>query len=186
MIPRLWQNTLLQSSLASRADRYPVEAFRLLVLLNRDSEALCLAELLTDPTKKVQALRLITEQLLTEVTNRESYWLEVLLRTYEVSFAVVKSTGKDSGEVGKLREMLIKAGYWEKAKDMIDAIMESSEREEALTMLGIALVLAQQWDQAVKIWNETEQLISTIKKSVKRTELLTAHGLALVQAQQWD
>ena len=56
LLPRLWQYTLLRCSLTSRADRYPEEAFRLLVLLGRKQEALGLAELLTDPAKKVRVL----------------------------------------------------------------------------------------------------------------------------------
>src|SRR5260221_5237651 len=60
LLPRLWQYTLLRCSLTSRADRYPEEAFRLLVLLGRKQEALGLAELLTDPARKVRVLQHIT------------------------------------------------------------------------------------------------------------------------------
>ena len=56
LLPRLWQYTLLRCSLTSRADRYPEEAFRLLVLLGRKQEALGLAELLTDPGQESSCL----------------------------------------------------------------------------------------------------------------------------------
>src|SRR5260370_22253841 len=47
LLPRLWQYTLLHCGLASRADSYPEEGFRLLALLKRERDALGLAELLT-------------------------------------------------------------------------------------------------------------------------------------------
>ena len=71
LLPRLWQYTLLRCSLTSRADRYPEEAFRLLVLLERKQEALGLAELLTGPAKQVRVLQHIAEQL-REQANEES------------------------------------------------------------------------------------------------------------------
>src|ERR1700682_3129628 len=48
LLPRLWQYTLLQGNLASRADGYPERGFRLLALLKREQEALGLVELLTN------------------------------------------------------------------------------------------------------------------------------------------
>ena len=59
LLPRLWQYTLLQGNLASRADGYPERGFRLLALLKREQEALGLVELVTTLSRKVQMLCMI-------------------------------------------------------------------------------------------------------------------------------
>lgn len=62
-LPRLWRYTLLRCSLAHRVDRYPKEAFRLLVLLGRKQEALQSVEVLTNQAEQAGALLQIAEQL---------------------------------------------------------------------------------------------------------------------------
>lgn len=51
LLPYLWRYTLLRCSLTSQADKYPLAAFQLLILLKRKQEAVGLAELLTDPAQ---------------------------------------------------------------------------------------------------------------------------------------
>src|SRR6266536_940573 len=64
LLPFLWRYTLLRCSLASRADQYRIEAFRLMILLNRKSKAIGLAELITEPDRKIRVLIQIAKQML--------------------------------------------------------------------------------------------------------------------------
>ncbi|HEX3640359.1 MAG TPA: AAA family ATPase, partial [Ktedonobacteraceae bacterium] len=82
-LSHLWGYTLLRCSLTSRADRYPIEAFRLLVQLKRTSEAIGLAELLTDPISKVKVFLEIVEQM-KEESEPEVERLKILLRACEI------------------------------------------------------------------------------------------------------
>ncbi|MBX5459054.1 MAG: NACHT domain-containing protein [Thermogemmatispora sp.] len=62
-LPRLWHYTLLRCSLSSQAERYPPEAFALLVQLGRQQEAIGLADLISDPGRQIEALVAIARQL---------------------------------------------------------------------------------------------------------------------------
>jgi hypothetical protein len=90
LLPRLWQYTLLRCSLTSRADRYPLVAFRLLVLLGQKQEALGLVELLTEPANKVNALLQIAEQI-RERLNQGREWLALLFRAREMARSIADS-----------------------------------------------------------------------------------------------
>ena len=149
LLPRLWQYTLLRCSLTSRVDRYPEEAFRLLVLLGRKQEALGLAELLADPTKQVSVLLQIAEQL-REQTSQESEWLELLMRAGEVARTIPYSH-EQARALSVLGTTLAQAGQgehalqvWALAERVIDTIPDSSEKIRALIVLGTVLVQAGQ------------------------------------------
>jgi len=182
LLPRLWQYTFLRCSLASRADQYPLAAFRILVLLERKQEAIGLTELLTSPANKVRALLQITEPL-REQADQERDWLEILLRAGDVA-----QTIEDSFEQAKallqLATSLVHAkqcdrarAVWSEAERMIATIQDSSQQAEALAQLGAALAHAQQWTQA-------ERVIATIQHSYQQAEALAQLGAALAQAQQ--
>ena len=188
MLPRLWQYTLLRCSLTSRADRYPEAAFRLLVLLGRKQEALGLAELLTDPIKKVQALVHIALQL-REQTSQDSEWLELLMKAGEVSHMIKDSSWYSSGQAEALRDLgtaLAQAQQWTEAKRVISTIKDRSAQAEALRDLGTALAQAQQLEQASQVWTEAERVIHTIKGPSGQAWALRALGTALAQAQQME
>ena len=123
LLPHLWQYTLLRCSLTSRADRYPEEAFRLLVLLGRKQEALGLAELLTDPAKKVRVLLQIAEQL-REQASQESEWLEILMRAGEVA-RTIQDSSQQARALRALGTALAQAGQWAEAERVIGTIQSS-------------------------------------------------------------
>jgi tetratricopeptide (TPR) repeat protein len=56
ILPRLWRYSLLRGSLASQADNLPNRMFPLMARLGDPQEAVNLAELLSDPLRKVLAL----------------------------------------------------------------------------------------------------------------------------------
>jgi tetratricopeptide (TPR) repeat protein len=177
LLPRLWQYTLLRCSLTSRADEYPEEAFRLLILLGRKQEALGLAELLPDQAKKVRVLLQIAEQL-REQASQESEWLEILMKSGEVA-RTIQDSYEQVMALSALGMALAQAQQWEQAERVIGTIQDSSRQAEALSALGTALAQAQQWEQA-------ERVIGTIQNSNMQAEALSALGMALAQAQQWE
>jgi tetratricopeptide (TPR) repeat protein len=183
LLPRLWKYTLLRCSLKSRADRFPEEAFRLLVLLGRKQEALGLAEMLTDLAKKVHALQHIAEQL-RELSIEESEWLEILMRAGAVA-RTIQDHSERVEALSALGTALAQAQQWEQASQVwaeaerVIGTIPRSEQAEALRELGTALAQAQQWEQARRV-------IGTIRDSSKQARALWELGTALAQAQQWE
>ena len=189
LLPRLWQYTLLRCSLKSRADRYPEEAFRMLVLLGRKQEALELAELLTDPAKKVRALIHIVEQLRKQMKH-ESERLEILLRAGEAAYAI-QDNAAQARVLVDLGVALVQAQQsehasrvWAEAERVIGTIQDNAAQARVLVDLGVALVQAQQSEHASRVWAEAERVIGSIQDSAAQARVLSALGVALAQAQQ--
>jgi hypothetical protein len=156
LLPHLWRYTLLRCSLASRADRYPESAFRVLILLGREQEALGLAELLTNRAKKVHILITMAkvqehQQIGEESRKKKESLIDLLMRAYEVA----------------------------------DTIEDNSSRAEALSKLGAALARAQEREQAQAVWTEAKRVIATIADSFSRASALRELGAALAQDQEW-
>jgi hypothetical protein len=152
-LPYLWRYTLLRCSLASRADRYPEAAFRVLVLLGREQEALGLAELLTDRATKAHIL--ITMAQVQErqqkgegSRKKQERFIDLLMRAFEV------------------------AGTTE----------DSVRRASSLCELGVALAQAQEKERAQAVWAEAERVISTIEGSYSRADALHALGAVLINS----
>jgi hypothetical protein len=180
LLPCLWRYTLLRCSLTSRADQYPLVAFRLLVLLGQQQEALGLAELLTRPADKVRALLQIAEQI-REQPNQEREWLALLLRAREIARTI-----RDPKALVPLASALARAQQWEQAQAVIGTIENSDQHAKALGNLAMALTQAQQWEQAQAVWAKAQAAIGTIEDSDQRTEALKDLATALTQAQQWE
>ena len=177
LLPRLWQYTLLRCSLASRADNYPDSAFELLILLNRKQQALNLAELLTDPARKVHILLQIAEQLRKSDHLSEEYD-ELLLRAEQV-IARIEDDGVQAKELRDLSRTLTQAGRWEQAEQVITRIMDDADQRQALSDLSRALAQAGLWEQA-------EQVITRIKDDWRQAGLLSDLSRALAQAGLWE
>ena len=62
-----YRYTLLRCSLASRADKYPVEAFRVMLLLGQETKALGLAELITQQKQRAEVFTLIASKVLQQL-----------------------------------------------------------------------------------------------------------------------
>src|SRR5205085_8720385 len=107
-------------------------------------EALGLAELLTDPIKKVQALRNVAEQMRT-YTNRDSTWLEVLFQACEVAYTIEMNDERTQALIG-LATTLAQAHQWEQAERVIGMIRGADTQVTALSELATALAQAQQWE----------------------------------------
>ena len=211
-IPNLWRYTLLRCSLSSRADQYPLVAFRLLVLLKRKHEALELAELLTDPAKKVSALLQIAEQMrVQEVQEQEGEWHDVRARAIEIVLALDDKEEQDKA-LRELATAFAQAQQWELAEAGTRMITGRLRRDEASVELGKALGKAQQWERAETVigtigyrlcraeaslelwkalgqarqWERAETLIRKVDDEELRVQGLVELGAAFTQAQQWE
>lgn len=191
LLPRLWQYTLLHCSLASRADSYPEEGFRLLALLKREREALGLAELLTNLSRKAHMLCIIAESLRIQ-GHPKNIWLELLMRAHEVILTIEKNDARAwalrilGSALAKAQEREQAEGIWTEAEQVITTIEESHARVEALRTLGEALAEARQLEWAEGIWTEAEQAITTIERSDLRVWALLALGETLAKAKQLE
>nr|MDQ2904622.1 hypothetical protein [Chloroflexota bacterium] len=152
-LARLWRYTLLRCSLETQADAYPMEAFQALLALNRERQALDLAELLTQPTRKVAALILVMQHLLAQPT-RTAEGLQLYDRVYEVAGSIAESNQRVRA-FGHLAASLQRANQeekadacWQEANMAVDTITDSHERAESLRNLAEAYIQAHMWEQA--------------------------------------
>lgn len=125
LLPRLWYYTLLRCSLTNRADSYPLDAFHLLLLLERESEAQKLAEL-SRPPYKAAILLYIARYL----AQKERYWtpkgIQILMRVREV-IRELETTEKDSVS-RDLGMAFAAAGLWEQAEETMNSLQDDRER----------------------------------------------------------
>lgn len=166
-LPNLCRYMLLRCSLAGRADRYPTAAFRVLVLLKRRQEAVRLAELLTDPSRKTLTLLAIAQQM----RNRHDLWLErtqLLLRAHEVAYTIERSDQRISA-LKELCSDLAEVEQWERAEMAAREVVEWVEKPEIFGELGMALARARRWDKA-------ESMIRTELDSLQRARWLSELG----------
>ena len=184
LLPRLWRYTLLRCSLASQADRYPLSAFRLLLLLKRDSEALGLTELLTDPAHKANVWLEIAKHMREQPAQEQDHF-QILLRASQVAHTIKESWTR-AKVLSELGETLARAQQWEEAErvwgvvqEVIDSIKDNQTRARALQELSAALVQTQQWEQA-------EKVSLSIEDGQIRARALQELATALAQAQHWE
>src|SRR6266581_593426 len=184
LLPRLWRYTLLRCSLASQADRYPLSAFRLLLLLKRDSEALGLTELLTDPAHKANVWLEIAKHMREQPAQEQDHF-QILLRASQVAHTIKESWTR-AKVLSELGETLARAQQWEEAErvwgvvqEVIDSIKDGQIRARALQELATALAQAQHWEEA-------EKVSLFIEDGQIRARALQELGTALAQAQHWE
>ncbi len=151
-LARLWRYTLLRCSLATQADTYPTEAFQALLALGRERQALDLAELLTQPTRKLAALLLVMQQLLSQ-PERTAEGLQLYDRVYEVAAALadnhekVKAFGHLAASLQLARQEDKARACWQEASIAADAFTETNERDTAFRDLAEAYIQAHMWEQ---------------------------------------
>jgi len=183
-LSNLWRYTLLRCSLASRADKYPTTAFRVLVLMGRQEEALRLAELLTNPARKLFALLEIAKQV-GEQPNREQDRIQILARANEIVFSIegsearAEALSKLGGALAQVQQEERAQEVWAEAESLVHTIERADLRAQALGDLSSALAQAQQWERA-------DALIQRLESSDEQVKALSVLSEALVQAQQWE
>jgi hypothetical protein len=176
-LPRLWRYSLLRCSLASRVDQYPLSAFKLLVLLGRQQEALGLAELITKPEQKVEVLSEIASQV-AEKSESQTEALKIVLRAREITGTIRESDARDKVlcEVGS---MLTQLQAWESAWEVLSTVNDGLQQSKGIRDLANVLIQKQNWDDA-------KQVIDCIWVSQQRGEALDDLSKALAQAHLWE
>nr|BBH94526.1 hypothetical protein KTA_27250 [Thermogemmatispora argillosa] len=182
-LPRLWHYTLLRCSLSSQAERYPPEAFALLVQLGRQREALGLADLISDPGRQLEALVAIARQL-QEQGAPESDYGPLYWRACQVAR---RSSEPDrlAPLLSELAADLHKAGWRESALQLWQAAIDVARRIAlaapcAETLLQIAEGLAEAGQSA-----EIEEIIEVMPSDTLQDEARQALVAALARARRW-
>jgi hypothetical protein len=171
-LAHLWRYTLLRTSLTTRADAYPVEAFQALLALGRAREAQDLAELLTQPAKKLAVLTLLAEYLLRR-PEQEVEGVQLYSRVYEIALSLEDKATQTSA-LSNLTEALIHAGQLERATDSTRSIADDAKRAEALSALCAAYAERNDWKQAENIAHEiaiSEERVRALSDLASRLRL---------------
>ena len=181
-LPRLWRYTLLRCSLASRSDQYPVAAFGLLIWLDREQEALGLAELLSNSTVKVQVF---IQMAAAQQRRKASGWFELLVRAEEAAASIYDSD-EQAVALRELAQALAQAQEWQRAEEVIVSIHDSYQQAGAWRELAQALAQAHQQEEARRIWQRAEEVIASIHNSDEQAVAWRELAQALAQAQEWQ
>jgi phage-related protein len=148
LLNALWRYTLLRTSLATRADAYPTEAFEALLAMGREHEASGLIELLTQPERKLAALIHYTRYLFAQ--GRENDSLQLYSRTYEIATTITRSETKTE-TLKELTSVLIQFGHLAEAEEVARELQKSSRIAEALAEVSEAYGEQHEWQQAEKV-----------------------------------
>ena len=166
-LARLWRYTLLKCSLATQADTYPTEAFQALLALGRVSQALDLAELLTQPKHKLDALLLIMRELLAQPESEpEGSQLYDRVKEIAITIAEPHERVKAFGHIAAILQLAHQEDRartcWQEASTVVDALTDPLARTAALHDLAETYIQGQMWDlvknTAPLIDNPVEQI----------------------------
>ncbi|WP_069806053.1 TIR domain-containing protein [Thermogemmatispora onikobensis] len=183
-LPRLWSYTLLRCSLSSQAERYPPQAFALLVQLGRQQEALGLADLISDPGRQLEALVAIARQLQEQGAPEKEYG-PLYWRACDVA--------RQSSEPDRLAPLLSelaadlnRAGWREPALQLWRAAIGVARRIAladpcAEALLQIAQGLAQAGQSA-----EIEEIIEAMPADTLQDQARQELVAALAHLRRWN
>jgi hypothetical protein len=165
-LEKLWRYTLLRTSLTSRADAYPIEAFQALLALGKEQEASGLIELVTQPEQKLAALLVMARYLLTQ-PERVSEGRQLYSRIYEIASTLPQSQAK-TDVLSQLTAVLIQTGYFAEAEEIARELQTNSRAAEALGEVSEAYCRQQNWPLAEEIARAIEvdeaQMIRALSK----------------------
>jgi hypothetical protein len=130
LLTYLWRYTLLRTNMTTQADAYPIEAFQALLALGREGEAFDLAELLTQPARKLAVLTLLTEYLFKQPA-RKAEGKQLYIRVYEIATAVEDSDTQTTA-LSALTTVLIDAKQLRRAEDVARSIADNERRARSL------------------------------------------------------
>ena len=178
VLPNLWRYTLLRCSLVSRADKYPPEAFQLLLQLKREQEALGLVSLLTQAVHRAKVLLCIAQWFKEQGRDAES--LRMLTRAEAIAYTIelpeqqaevladlvlefarmgqqqaveraIQTLKENSIGLGSVARALSQAGQFERARAVAVMIQEGWQRDASLQGIACALARDGQWQPACSI-----------------------------------
>src|SRR5581483_10880359 len=205
-----WQYTLLRCSLTSQADRYPTEAFTLLLQQQREPEVLQLVDSLSDPVRKVSVLLQVAGDLADRVApplagdplnddpqNRVAPSLagdpsdpdekrhQLLTKAHVIARSIKVGKPRSEALLAVCTEFA-RTQQWERAEAVLRILNDGKATVQAYGRLWIELMRAQQPEHARQIWARLEAASQGIELSETRAEALYELSGELVQAQQWQ
>ncbi len=215
LLQHLWRYTLLRTNLTTYADAYPLEAFDALLALGREREAFDLAELLTQPARKLAVLTLLTAYLFKQAA-RETEGIGLYTRVYEIATALEDNEAKTNAlrdlthalitaqqlvrakavaedlSAGIQAELLyrISAAYaeqhnWSQAAEVAYAISAPNQRVHALSHLAAVLKLSDSAEQAETFWQEATGILSSITEEEQQSKAVSALSTSFTRAKEW-
>ncbi|WP_376797311.1 TIR domain-containing protein [Thermogemmatispora sp.] len=182
-LPRLWRYTLLRCSLSSQAERYPPEAFALLVQLGRRQEALGLADLLSEPGHQLEALVAIARQLQEQGAPasdyRPLYW-----RACDVARAGSEPE-RLAPLLSELAAGLYRAGWRDSALQLWRAAIGVARRIASAQLCAEALLQIAQGLAEAGQSDEIEEIIEAMPAGTLQNEVRLTLLAVLAQARRW-
>ncbi|HEU4325496.1 MAG TPA: AAA family ATPase [Roseiflexaceae bacterium] len=152
-LPRLWRYSLLRGSLASQADSYPDGLIPLLAELGSVQEAIGLAEVLTEPSRKARTLIQIGQ-----VLSRQGQ-TGAAQQVYQRARDVVRSIedgGRRAEVLGQVAAALAAGGEWELALEVARSIEDGGRRAEVLGHVAAALAAGGERELALEVARSIE------------------------------
>lgn len=155
-LPRLWRYSLLRGSLASQVDNYPDSLFTALAHVGRVQEAIILAEVLSDPARKVHTLCRIG-LILSQTAQNNPRGAFIIARAIAVARAIDSPWVRAEALSTIVREQA-EAGDWEQALDIARTIEQAEQRAEALSAVVLAQVQVAELELSLSTAHTIEDL----------------------------
>lgn len=169
-LPHLWRYTLLRGSIRSRADQYSLKLFQLMLILGQESEALGLAELLTNPLFKVQVLLQVAQHM-GRMPTRMAESTQLFFRAQQVA-SLIEQDDERARALRELASAFAQAQQWEQAYEVASSIEQDNEKARALYVLASAFAQAQQWEQAQAMFEQAREVASSIEQDNEKAGAL--------------
>ena len=168
-LPRLWKYSLLRTSLTSRVDQWPDNAFEVLVILGRTQEALERIQLLSDPEQQITLWCKMLAQCDTKnyniILNRIQQSVSQLSRHHTDTLATIAETTATSGNIDRALS--------------ITAAIENNDRTGILKKIARTAATSGDIDRALSI-------AATIENDNSRSYALTAIAEAIATSGNID
>ena len=172
----LWRYTLLRCSLASRADKYPREAFELMLLQGQETKALGLAELLTSPEYKSQIFILVACHLVKQPARKREA-MQLFTRAEQVIHSISDGSIKVAA-LATLNTALGQVGLLQGAQQIVLPIPDATSKTPASTSSARA-------EGHAGSLQKIRQIMLSISYSEDRVESLERLTAALEKAKFW-
>jgi tetratricopeptide (TPR) repeat protein len=185
LLDNLWRYSLLRCSLASAANDYPEDYYRALTKLGRESEAVDLADLVTDSSARAHALCGIAE-VLSERDGQSVQAVSLLDRAHAIASTAARSSASDWGALQSVATVMARVGMTDEAIALVRELEADHEPVYARVAIAEAYARAQKLDAALVTargvvggWGQAEALCGVAR-------ILISEGVPDAAAQVLD
>lgn len=183
-LPRLWRYIILRCSLASRAKHYPDELFTMLVLMQREREAIELVDFLPRPEHRAIALRRIGEALACKSgCNQEAH--AVLKRAEAIVYTINDKWDRARVRYGII-DAMARAEQWDEAVNLAYSMDDARDRVEALATIVEILATIGEKDRLISLLSKVKTLSKFIGYNWEYVLIFEMITDALNGIRSWD